>query len=393
MRELIIEKLDHKGRGIVRVNGIPIFVENALPGECVEVKVINEMKGYKEAVVTKYVKLSEDRVQPLCPYYTKCGGCDIMHLNYESQLKYKEGKIVEILSKYKINTIVNSIIFDKQYGYRNKITLKVKDNVGLYKKRSNDIVYLDKCLLVNDEINDVIKRLNKIELNKVSEIVIKEADNRVLMNITSKGTKQISVPVSGFYANNRHIDGYKYLIKELDGFKYNISPLSFFQVNYTVMIKLYEKIKEYCSLTGQEKVLDLFCGSGTIGMYLAAEASEVVGVEINKNSLIDAKINVKNNNITNMKFILGDTDKVVKKIKGDFDIVIVDPPRAGLDKNTISWIIDKSIKKVVYVSCDPMTLGRDLSILSEHYNILGATPFDMFPNTHHVETVCVLVRK
>ncbi len=391
MNGYVVEKLDHKGRGIIRDNGVPIFVENALPDEEVNIKIISEKKGYKEAVVTEYIKKSSNRNQPLCKYYGICGGCDLMHLNYEDQLKFKKNKLIEIMEKFGVETNVKDVLYDKQYNYRNKITLKAINNkVGLYRKKSSELVPIDECLLVDNSINDIINKIHNIDLGSTSDIIIKESNGQTLTNFISKNRKPINIPTTCLYSNSRYVEGLKLLTKNIGHVKYVISPNAFFQVNFECMKILYDKVKEYCNLKGNETIYDLYCGSGTIGIYLADSCKEVIGIEISERSIKDAKVNLKINKLKNMKLVLSDVSKMVNQIKKKPNIIIIDPPRAGLDKITTKWLVTSDAEKIIYVSCDPMTLGRDLKELQINYKITEITPVDMFPNTHHVETVCVL---
>lgn len=369
MKEVVtITDYDHKGRGIARINNKIVFIPNTIIGEIVEIKIIKEKKKYMEAIVLSFVKESPIRVKNNCPYYPKCGGCDLLHLPYEKQLKYKEEKVKNIINKYtkeeiKINNIVPS---DKQFNYRNKVTLQVDRNkIGFYEKESNNIIEINKCLLLDNKLNDYLKKIN----NTTQQIILRTNSNEVL-------------------DNNRHT-----IIKEIGKYKYLVSLESFFQVNDNVTYKMYEQIKHYCNSTKNDFILDLYCGTGTIGIYLSEECKEVLGVEINKQAILDANRNKKLNNVNNIEFIANDVSKVINKIEFKPTIIVVDPPRAGLDEKTIKEIIKINPHTIVYTSCDPMTLARDLNILKYYFQIDEITPFDMFPNTYHVECVCVLKLK
>lgn len=367
MFEVVITGYDHQGRGISRINDKIAFIPNTIIDEVVKVKIIKEKKNFIEAEVIEYIKESPDRVYNICPYYKECGGCDLLHIKYEDQLKYKQDKIENIISRYtkeniKINKIVPS---DNIYNYRNKVTFQSKDNtLGFYKKSSNDIIKIDYCKLIDNKLNEYLKNIN-------------DYGNKVVLR-----TNGIEV-----------LDDDTYIIKNIGNYKFKVSIESFFQINDNVTYKMYEKIKEYCSSSIEDNILDLYCGTGTIGIYLSDKAKNVLGIEINKSAIHDAFENKELNNIKNIDFIASDVGKVIDKIKFNPDIVVVDPPRAGLDNKTIETLIHINPKKLVYTSCDPMTLARDLNILKEHFNIIELTPFDMFPNTYHVESVCVLERK
>ncbi len=392
-KETNIINLEHHGRGVAKENNIPTFIENALPGEKIIYEIIKDKKKYKEGKILEIIEKSKDRVNPICPYYNECGGCNLMHINYEKQLEFKENKLKEILEKFKIKTKINEIIKSEPINYRNKITLKVDKKIGLYKRKSNELINITNCLLADSKINDIIKKLSEETLNDITEVVIKEADNKIM--IQYKSTKEnITLPhisADSIYLNDALLEGNNQLTKTINDIKYVISPNAFFQVNYNSMHKLYQIIKENC---GKNKnILDLYCGSGTIGLFLAQEAKSIVGIEINENSIRDAEKNKIINKIENIEFKLGPTKKIVNNLKKQFDVIIVDPPRAGLDNETIDFLNKSNCKKIIYVSCDPFTLARDLKILESNYIIQEVTPVDMFPNTYHVECVVTLNHK
>ena len=367
MYEVKIIDYDHKGRGMARINDKIVFIPNTMIDEIVNIEITKDKKNYMEGKVINYIEKNPDRIDNLCPYYKYCGGCDILHLPYNKQLEYKYNKVKNIINRYlkedvKINDIVKS---DKQFNYRNKVTLHSNDNkIGLYSKGSNSIIEIDNCLLLNDELNNYIKTIT----TKDKEIVLRTNGEKVLDNDES-------------------------ILMNIGNYKYLVSLDSFFQINDNVTYKLYEKIKEYCSSTKEDNILDLYCGTGTIGIYLSQECNKVLGVEINKQAIVDANKNKELNNIGNIEFVASDVSKVINKLNFKPSIVVVDPPRTGLDEFTIKEIIKMNPKKLVYVSCDPMTLARDLNILKYYFDIKEITPFDMFPNTYHVENICLLTNK
>lgn len=369
MKEVVtIIDYDHQGRGLGKINNKVIFIPNTIIDEVVEVKIINEKKSYMEGIVTKYIKTSPLRVANTCPYYDTCGGCDLLHLPYEEQLKYKQKKIINIMERYvkdkfEIKEIVKS---DNQFNYRNKVTFQAnKDNIGFFNKKSNRITNIDTCLLLDKCLNKYLHELK----NDNKKIVLRTNGKDILDN------------------NNDCI------IKQINNFKYYVSLESFFQINDNVTIKMYDKIKEYCGKDKVDMILDLYCGTGTIGIYVSKCATKVIGIEINKQAIKDANRNKKLNKVNNIEFIANDVSKVINKLKINPDIIIVDPPRAGLDEKTIKTIIKMNPQKVIYTSCDPMTLARDLNILKYYFKIEELTPFDMFPNTYHVECITLLTNK
>lgn len=399
-----IERLDHQGRGIAYIDDKITFVENALPGEEVLIKITNSKKKYNEGIVEKYIQKSEKRVDNVCPFYESCGGCNILHMSYNDQLEYKENKIKDIMKKYaNIDKISKIIKCDKQFNYRNKVTLKVENNIiGYYEKKSYNLVNIDKCLIIDNEFNKIINDLKKFNLDNIYEIMIRniDSDNTALTLYLQKDTNCIQIDEYCKKNNiilNKIIKNKDFkcnekskIIGKLGDFKFIISPLSFFQVNTDQTIKLYDKILELLEPNKDDNLLDLYCGTGTIGIYVANKVNKVLGVEIVKDAIHDANINKKINSINNINFICGNTEKIIKDVKEKYNAIIVDPPRAGLTESIIRDIFRINPDKIVYVSCDPITLARDLKLLQEKYEVLDVVPVDMFPNTYHVETVCKL---
>jgi len=395
--EVNIENLDHFARGIARIDGETVFIENALPNELVIAAITKEKKNFKEGEVIEILKKSNYRVEPICPYYYECGGCNIMHLDYNKQLIFKENKVKEVLKKFCNYDNVQNIVYSNPFKYRNKITLQVDKNIGYYKKKSHELVQIEECIISDERINNIVKILKNINLNNINQIVIRTTKNESMIVFYSKN--KITLDLSEFsnvdtiVCINDKVDvikGKGYITEEINNIKFVISPTSFFQVNTDGMIKLYDKVMEYCALEGRENVLDLYCGTGTIGIYLSKCCGKVLGVELNKEAIKDALINKEINKLNNIDFKSGDVLEVLKNNKFVPDIIIVDPPRAGLDKGVIEQIIKLKPKKLIYVSCDVITLARDLNILKEYFDIKEITPVDMFPNTYHVETVTLL---
>lgn len=363
--EVQITSLDHQGRGIGRINNKIIFIPNTIPGEIVDVKIINEKKKYMEGIATNFIKTSSERISNLCPYYPKCGGCQLLHLPYQKQLQYKEDKIKNIFNRYNLGDVqINNIVGSpSKFNYRNKATFHCHNNtLGYYEDNSQKFIKIDNCLLLNSKINNM---MNELPTNGDSIIV---------------------------RTNNEEItyDTNKKIMHTIVDYKFLVSINSFFQINDYVTPLLYGKVKDYLKEENCNLVLDLYCGTGTIGIFVSDITKKVIGIEINKNAIEDAITNSKINNIDNIEFICGDAGIEAKKLHIHPDSIIIDPPRAGLNKDTIETIFRFKPKSIVYVSCDPMTLVRDLNILKEQYDIIEVTPFDMFPNTYHVETVSLL---
>ena len=365
-----IEKLDHYGRGITRINNKICFVENALPSELVEIKIIKENKKYYLAEAVDIIKKSPHRITPPCPYIKECGGCFLQHLSYQEELKFKQEKVTEIIEKFaELNkNLVKEIIYDKPYNYRNKITLHEKNKViGLYQKATKNIIPIKKCLLIDDKLNEELKNLSPI------------GKEEIILKIGNK-TKEIISPL-----NNK-----KYIISYIKDKKYQVSEKSFFQVNSIITEKLYDEIKEVIKKKNSKNILDLYCGTGTIGIYISDTVDKVLGIESCKEAIIDANINKKLNNVTNCTYQQGKVEDLTRKITKEYDTAIVDPPRKGLDKKVVDKLLEITPSTIIYISCDPVTLSRDLNLLKEKYKIEYIRPYNMFPRTYHVECLCIL---
>lgn len=402
--KLIIENLDHQGRGIARENGKVVFVPNTLPGEIVEARIDKIKKNIAEAHVETFINSMPERVNSYCSYFDRCGGCDLLHLTYDRQLAFKENKIKEIMNKFchygfKIKGIIKS---ECQYYYRNKVTFQLDNKAGFYERGTNRIVGVNNCKIINEKANEVLKLLNFYPfINHIRNFMIRSnSESEILLDIQTDN-KIKTGEVNNYFANiadsiiinDVTTYGSGQIIEQLDKYKFVISPKSFFQVNTKQTVVLYNLIKDYANLTGNEVLLDLYCGTGTIGIYLSDGCKEVIGIEINESAVKDANRNKKLNNVNNIQFICGDALKQINKTKIKPDIIVVDPPRAGLNKNDIKNIINLKAKKIIYVSCNPITLARDLNILGENYDIKELTPVDMFPNTSHVECCSLLCLK
>ena len=396
-----IEKLDHFGRGICYIDGKICFVEDTLPGEEVKVKITLEKKKYMLGKVKDFYSVSSDRVDDLCPYKDKCGGCDLSHLSYKMENEYKCLKVKEILKKYADvdEVLVEDVSFGDEYDYRNKITLHGDHNIiGYYKKNSNDIVPINKCLLVDEKINHIINVINMMSSdNEYKDIVIRVSNDgeEVLISITGKikGYEVLEDLCDSLIINDEVVKGERCIMSFIGEKKFIISDKGFFQVNKTLTERLYNEVLNIVKEVKPKKVLDLYCGCGTIGIYISDYVDEVVGVEVFKESIENAKKNKKLNNCHNIRFICDKVENVIDNIKDNTDLVIVDPPRGGLDNTSIDVLLSMNVNNLVYVSCDPVTLARDIKLLKEKYDVVSIKPFNMFSKTYHVECVCLLKAK
>lgn len=405
MYKVEVTKLDHQGRGIAKINDKIIFIPNALPRETIDVDIVLEKKKYYEGTIKEIINASDKRIKPVCPYFEECGGCQFLNMNYQDSLDYKQNKVEEIMNKYlgikiKINNIVAC---DNNLYYRNKTTFQVKNDIGFFKEKTNTLIPVDKCYISDTKINDIYKDIkDNIDLTNVKQVIIRATKNTLESMVIFKTSNYIDnkkiidilkKKVDSIYINDELIYGKGKIIENLCNKNFYISPSSFFQVNTLQAEKLYNKAIAYADIKKEDTVLDLYCGTGTIGIVASNKAKKVIGIELNKEAIKDANENKKLNNINNIEFYAGDVGKILNKNNYKPDIIIVDPPRAGLDSLALAQILNIRPKKLVYVSCDLMTLARDLKLLSNDYDILELTPVDMFPYTAHVESICALKLK
>lgn len=393
-----IEKLDNFGRGITYIDGKITFVYNALPSEEVDIEITKNNKKYFEARVLKYISKSIERCSNDCPKSNLCGGCNLRYVNFDFENKFKENKVKEIMMKFAgVNfDLINPICYSSMNNYRNKVILHGKDGtLGLYRSDSNDVVPIEECLILNNRINDIIKILNRINKN-IEEAIIKTSNDLDKCLVSIRGeisdiTELINV-CDVLILNGKFLTKERHIITSIGKKKYYQSCDSFFQVNTTLTELLYDKVYECLEKYNNSNVLDLYCGTGTIGIYVSDLCSNIVGVDYNKSNIDDANMNKKLNNVNNISFICDKVENRIDEFK-NIDVVIVDPPRAGLDPKTIKYLISIAPEAIIYVSCDPVTLARDIKNLSDSFDAISITPFNMFPRTYHVECVCLLCQK
>ncbi len=386
IKDLLILDDNQNGCGFSKLDGKPIFIDNALKGDIVDIEIIKKTnKYYLGKIITFNKKTIREKVY--CPYYEKCGGCNLLHVSLDNEINKKEEYLKKVFGRnIKINTL-------DRFNYRNKVVLHVIDNkLGFYKEGTNNLIEISKCLLLENKINNVINIFNKYSLNSIKEITIRTFDDKILIKTIGKINNDLlkqlikDKDIISIYQDELLIYGDKYLECSINNIKFLVNGNSFFQVNTYCMKKLYEKIKQYAGK--DNKLLDLYCGVASIGIYLSNNFNNITGVEINKDSYNCALENIKINNIINYKIILGDSSLVNDK----FDVVIVDPPRSGLSKDVINNLLDIKSKKIIYVSCNPSTLKRDVDLL-KNYKIDEMEAFNMFPGTKHIEVVALLKLK
>ncbi len=437
----------YEGEGIAKIdNKYPIFIEGALKGEKVKVIIVKVNKNFAYGKLMEVLEASEERVNPPCAIYKRCGGCKLQHASYKAQLDFKWDRVKDCVSK--IGKLDPSIVkyplgMENPWRYRNKVQLPIglingEVKIGFFAPRSHDIIDMESCL-IQDEIGDKVVKLTREWIEKfnirpynvdgeydetgiVRHIMIRRGftTNEVMIVLVTNGEK---LPHKEEFVDLmvKNIPGIKSVIQNINSkktnvilglesktlwgedtisdyigdFRFNISPLSFFQVNPIQTEVLYGKALEYANLTGNEEVFDAYCGTGTITLFLSQKAKKVYGVEIIPQAIDNAWINAKENKVENVEFFVGESEVVIPDLinKGvKADVVVVDPPRKGCDKKLLDAITNIDAKKIVYVSCDPSTLGRDLQVLEENgYKTLEVQPVDMFPNTAHIEC-CVLLK-
>lgn len=399
LKKLKIEKLDHFGRGLIHDDQGIIFVDKALEDDIVNIQITKEKKGVREAIVTQYLSRSKSYRPSNCPFSNVCGGCHLLNLNYQEQLKYKEQKVQELVHKMlREDVIVNNIESGPEFNYRNKLSLHVDNNkIGFYEDKSNKLVEISECQLACEEINCLLKRIK--DYVSAQKCTVKD----LMIRHTCRNESMISIygsfdyehfrhafsDVKSIIINNQIITKDKYITDQLFNKQFVISSHSFFQVNRFMTEKLYQKVIDHVKMGKYHKCLDLYCGTGTIGLLLCDYVDQVIGIEVVKDAIMDANRNKQINDVQNINFLLGKTEDYLDEFT-DIDLIIVDPPREGLDKKTKENLRRIKSQTIIYVSCDPVTLMRDLNELKDLYQIKEITPFDMFPNTYHVECVAVL---
>ncbi len=384
--EVTINDEDEIGNGITRIDNFVVFVPYALKNEKVSIRITKINKRFATGKIEKIITKSDRRECVKCKSFNECGGCSFLHLSFFEEKKKK----IDFINKL-FNTDIKKILTNNEYNYRNKATFHVKDGkVGYYSESTNDLVEFDNCLLLDGRINEVYSILKNINLSGISEVVVRTSKSSVM--VIFKGEIEEfdyedlvnSIKIDSIYLNNKLIYGSAYIIEELGSIKYSIYPNAFFQVNTENMKIMYDKVKKYAG--SGDKLLDLYCGTGTIGIYLKDNFREVTGIEVNKEAILNANINRGLNNLTGINFICGDAS-IAKN--NNYDVIVVDPPRSGLSKKVIDFLNKSNAKTIVYVSCNPKTLKRDLDLLDK-YNMTKLECINMFNKTKHCEVITAL---
>jgi len=447
--ELRINKMAYGGQGIARLDGFVIFVKGALPGDRLTAQVFKKKKSYAEARMLELIEPSPDRIQPPCPYAGFCGGCQWQNLRYERQLDYKKDQVLESMDH--IGAVRNFVVHDvipseKRFGYRNKMEFSFSDRrwflpQELHKRETegnfalglhvpgtySKVIDMDACLLQGEKGNQILREVKTYVKGcgvpvygiKTHEgfwrfLVIRYStafDQWMVNIVTSEDRPDAVRPLADILihkfktiksvVNNitqskasvalgereKLIAGEKYIKDKIGIFDFQISSNSFFQTNSLGAQRLYQTVLDYAEFKGDEAVLDLYSGTGTIPIFIASEAKTLTGIEINESAVRDARKNCEKNGISNCNFICGDIREKLSAITWKPDVMIIDPPRAGMHQDVLAHVLRLSPEKIVYGSCNPSTMARDIGLMIQDYEVLEMQPVDMFPHTYHIEAV------
>ena len=446
-KEYIVDIIDNgfEGEGIAKIENYTIFIPGAIKGEKVKILIVKVKASYSYGKILEILETSSKRQIEDCTTYKRCGGCNLRHIKYENTLEIKREIVKNLINKTLSNNVrvKDTIGMDNPFHYRNKAQYPIgidkqgKPIIGVFANRTHEIIPINECFIQNKTSQEIAKFIidyitkNNISIynentgkgifrhivtkvgiktNEIMCILVINADNfkqeKDLTNILIQKFPNIKTIVKNINKKNTNVilgnkneilygDGY--ITDNLGEYKFKISPMSFYQINPIQTEKLYAKAIELAELTGKETIFDLYCGIGTIGIFASKYVKKVYGIEIIEQAIQDAKENAKINKINNAEFIVGDVETSLANLIYDKniipDVVFVDPPRKGLDENTIKNLKNIKSKKIIYISCNPATLVRDLQKLEENYEIKEIQPVDMFPFTSHVECCSVLSLK
>ncbi len=393
--EVTIVRLDDYGRGICYVKDKITFVPNACVDEVLEIEIVKEAKKYNIGKIKSVI--SSKRQNSFCPYSDICGGCSLSLMSYEDTLSFKKQKLEHLFKKFcTLELNIPVIASPKPLEYRNKITLHVKEGiVGLYKEETNEIVSISECKLVPYKVNEFIRIIPNFNIQNGTVVIRNNYNMELLVNFITDDN--INIPnltefkIVGILQNGKVLKGEDFFIERLNNMYFKVSYDAFFQINLGITKKLFDLL---IGLAPKDKnVLDLFCGTGTLGLTLAPFSKKVYGIEINENATINATYNAKINGLNNCYYLCGDANKLISKINDKIDLVIIDPPRSGMSKEGTDLLRKVKADTIIYIACDPITLARDINYLKNDYGVKTAVGLDMFGFTYHVECVSVLYRK
>ncbi len=453
--ELVIDSTAFGGKGFTKIDGVAVFVEGAIPYDRVRAKILKKRKSHMEARAIEILAPSPFRQYPPCKYSGFCGGCKWQFLKYDQQLEYKRQHAIDALEHIgliKGVTVHDTIPSDLVFGYRNKMEFSCSDRRWLppdeWEKGNSDndvalglhvpgtfdkILDIDACLLQPELGNNLLRDVKQYIKNSAEPVyglrshsgfwryvvirnsasyeewmvnivtatekkdevqpladMLKDAYPQVVSIVNNITSKKAGIAV-GEYELLLH--GRSFIKDTIGGFDFEISANSFFQTNTRGAKQLYATTLEYCSLSGGETVFDLYSGTGAIAIYLSQYAKEVIGIEIAESAIEDSRRNCQKNNVSNCRFILGDIRTCLSDTGKTADVLVIDPPRSGIHKDVVRQVIDMGAEKIVYVSCNPATMARDIGLMKEQYHVMEVQPVDMFPHTYHIEAVCRLEKK
>lgn len=440
-----IKRLGINGEGVGFYKKKIIFIPGALPNEEVFVRITKEHPKFLEGELVRVKTKSNERIKPACTIYEKCGGCQLQHMTYAAQLKAKKDIVKQAFERYtsiKNLPIHDTIGMDEPWNYRNKSQLQIGEKkgnymAGLYAAKSHQLIELTNCPVQHPDTNKVTEKVKRI-LQQLRIPVYKERTHsgivRTVVVRTSFYTKEVQVVIvtatkilskkekiiteitrqlpnvtsivqnintektSVIFGNETIVlAGNETITEKLGSFSFDLSARAFFQLNPVQTVTLYNEAKKVAQLTGNEKVVDAYCGVGTIGLWLADGAKEVRGMDVIKESVMDAQENMKKHGVEHATYVVGKAETWLPKWKKegfDPDVIVVDPPRTGCDKTFLQTVIDMNPKRFVYVSCNPSTLAKDVDYLMKRgFELKSVQPVDMFPQTAHVECVVLMSRK
>ena len=431
-----------EGAGIARIDGMAVFIPLAMRGETCEIKILKVLKNLAYARLLRVIEASPERVESRCEYFPKCGGCDLWHMSYAEELRFKEERVRDAIERISgLDIPINPIIgAERTERYRNKAQFPVGEKngeavSGFYRPHSHDIVPSERCIIQSEAADALRRAMMKWQEDYgiasydeetgrgiVRHIYVRNGKSGAMLCLVvshrPKHTDELKIyaeracpDLGGIVININNkktnvilgtsyetVSGEDCMTDELSGLKFRISPAAFYQVNHDQAERLYALAVDYIVKSGAETALDLYCGIGTITLCMAKHLRHVTGVETVPQAIEDSRINAKLNGIENAEFICADAEKAIKLpslCTRQPDAILVDPPRKGLAPEVIDWIRETGVKTVVYVSCDPATLARDLKLICAdgEYTAISATPVDMFPRTKHCEVVCAIQRQ
>jgi len=458
LENVTIENMGAGGRAVARVEQVVVFVKDAVPGDVADLQVTRKKGRYMEARVVKYHRYSDRRSEPFCKHFGICGGCTWQHLPYSEQLRYKQQQVVDAfrhIAGIEIPEVEPILPSDRTTGYRNKLEYTFSNHrwllpseispekplphtnaVGLHVPgRFDKVVDIQTCHLQEEPTNQVRNHLRELALEKGLAFYDHRTNEGLLRNLIIRNSTlgevmiilsvQYDEPVvhelleslkigfpgltSLMYTINpkknetlydldiRLYSGRDHIFEKLEDLTFRIGPKSFFQTNSLQALKLYRKTREFAALNGNETLYDLYTGTGTLGIFMARDAGNVVGIESVPEAIEDARINSEINGIRNTRFFAGDMKELLTSDffseHGNPEVIITDPPRAGMHPRVVQQILVSTPFRIVYVSCNPATQARDVEILGRKYFLRKIQPVDMFPHTHHVENIALLERK